>query len=423
MIHSLFIYNHTGEILIEKHWRGATNRSVAEFFWEEVNKLDNREDIPPILNTAKYYLFNIHRNNIFFMATATNDVQPLWGIEFLHRVYDIFQEYFTTVDESTLKENFSTVYQVLEEMLDHGYAMTTEPNSLKMMIPPPTMLGKIQSAVGGSNISDVLPDGTISSMPWRKAGVRYTQNEIYFDVEEEINAIVDHTGTMVSCEVNGIIKCNSRLSGVPDLSLIFVDPTVIDDCSFHPCVRYSRYERDSQVSFVPPDGHFELMRYRVNVKKITPPVYCEPRIAYHEDRGTVSIMVGERQMPTLSYGGKVMPQPENISVTVPFPKEVRTADMEVNCGKHLYDQAANTSTWTVGKIKKNVSPSLTGKVQLHPNSALPEDSPPVLLDFQVPNTTVSGLAVETLLITNERYKPYKGVKTMTKAGKFQFRVS
>ena len=74
----------------------------------------------------------------------------------------------------------------------------------KMMIPPPTMLGKIQSAVGGSSISDVLPDGTISSMPWRKAGVRYTQNEIYFDVEEEINAIVDNTGSMVSVSADAL---------------------------------------------------------------------------------------------------------------------------------------------------------------------------------------------------------------------------
>ena len=89
----------------------------------------------------------------------------------------------------------------------------------------------------------------------------------------------------------------------------------------------------------------------------------------------------------------------------------------------LHWQTTNLSTWTIGKIKKNVSPSLSGRCQLQPSAAVPEDSPPVLLEFTVPNTTVSGLAVETLLITNERYKPYKGVKTLTKAGKFQFRVS
>jgi hypothetical protein len=33
-------------------------------------------------------------------------------IDFLQRLYDVFVEYFTNVTENSLKENFSTVYQV-----------------------------------------------------------------------------------------------------------------------------------------------------------------------------------------------------------------------------------------------------------------------------------------------------------------------
>lgn len=62
----------------------------------------------------------------------------------------------------------------------------------------------------------------------------------------------------MSAEVSGFIFANSRLSGLPDLSLSFVDADVIDDCAFHPCVRYNRYEKDRTVSFVPPDGQFEV---------------------------------------------------------------------------------------------------------------------------------------------------------------------
>lgn len=57
---------------------------------------------------------------------------------------------------------------------------------------------------------------------------------------------------------------------------------VIDDCSFHPCVRYGRFEKDRVVSFVPPDGQFELMRYRVPdhlQMNVTPPVYCNPTVS------------------------------------------------------------------------------------------------------------------------------------------------
>jgi AP-3 complex subunit mu len=48
-------------------------------------------------------------------------------------------------------------------MMDYGYPLTTEPNALKAMIKPTTMISRLTSAtVGGSNVSDVLPDGTIS---------------------------------------------------------------------------------------------------------------------------------------------------------------------------------------------------------------------------------------------------------------------
>lgn len=48
---------------------------------------------------------------------------------------------------------------------------------------------------GGSNVGDTLPTGQLSSIPWRRAGVKYTNNEAYFDVIEEIDAILDKSGT------------------------------------------------------------------------------------------------------------------------------------------------------------------------------------------------------------------------------------
>jgi len=64
------------------------------------------------------------------------------------------------------------------------------------MIKPPTVLSRFAAAAtGSSSVSDILPDGTISNMPWRKTGVKYTQNEIYIDIVEEIDSII---GTLLS---------------------------------------------------------------------------------------------------------------------------------------------------------------------------------------------------------------------------------
>lgn len=49
MIQSLFIMSKTGEVMIEKHWRGITPRNVCDFFWDEVNRHDVPEAVSPIL--------------------------------------------------------------------------------------------------------------------------------------------------------------------------------------------------------------------------------------------------------------------------------------------------------------------------------------------------------------------------------------
>lgn len=54
MIQSLFILSKTGEVMIEKHWRGTTPRNVCDFFWDEVNRHDMPEAVPPILQVTDF---------------------------------------------------------------------------------------------------------------------------------------------------------------------------------------------------------------------------------------------------------------------------------------------------------------------------------------------------------------------------------
>ena len=173
--------------------------------------------------------------------------------------------------------------------------MTTEPNALKAMIAPPTVISRLATTLAGtSGVSDSLPAGAVSSMPWRKAGVSYSANEVYVDVVEEVDGTLDAAGRVLTAEVSGSVQVNCRLSGTPDLTLSFADPRLIgDDCSFHPCVRYLVFERDRVLSFVPPDGAFELMRYRVRELELpgrtpplfSPPLTVAPQISYTESGG------------------------------------------------------------------------------------------------------------------------------------------
>lgn len=55
---------------------------------------------------------------------------------------------------------------------------------------------------GSTNVGEQLPTGQLSVVPWRRTGVKYTNNEAYFDVIEEIDAIIDKSGLSFFIYVN-----------------------------------------------------------------------------------------------------------------------------------------------------------------------------------------------------------------------------
>ncbi len=57
-----------------------------------------------------------------------------------------------------------------------------------------------------SSVSNALPSNQLSNIPWRRSGVKYTNNEAYFDLIEEIDAIIDRNGVTIMCEVQGYVS-------------------------------------------------------------------------------------------------------------------------------------------------------------------------------------------------------------------------
>jgi hypothetical protein len=54
----------------------------------------------------------------------------------------------------------------------------------------------------------------------------------------------------------------------------------MEDVNFHQCVRLSRFENDRTISFIPPDGDFELMSYRLNTV-VKPLIWVEAEVERH----------------------------------------------------------------------------------------------------------------------------------------------
>ena len=52
----------------------------------------------------------------------------------------------------------------------------------------------------------------------------------------------------------------------------------LEDIKFHQCVRLARFENDRTISFIPPDGEFDLMNYRLRYCMISYLWYKEVKL-------------------------------------------------------------------------------------------------------------------------------------------------
>ncbi|XWS58073.1 hypothetical protein CRYUN_Cryun08bG0003900 [Craigia yunnanensis] len=324
---------------------------------------------------------------------------PLMAIEFLCRVADVLSDYLGGLNEDVIKDNFVIVYELLDEMIDNGFPLTTEPNILREMIAPPNIVSKVLSVVTGnsSNVSDTFPGATGSCIPWRAADPKYANNEVYVDLVEEMNAVINRDGVLVKCEIYGEVQVNSHLSGLLDLTLSFANPSILDDVRFHPCVRFRPWESHQILSFVPPDGEFKLMSYRVKKLKSTP-IYVKPQLTSDAGKCRVNVLVGIKNDP-----GKTV---DSITVQFQLPPCVLSPDLTSNHGT-VNILSNKICSWLIGRIPKDKTPSLSGTLLLGTEFERLHVFPTFRVGFRIMGVALSGLQIDKLdlkTVPNRLYK-------------------
>lgn len=158
------------------------------------------------------------------------------------------------------------------------------------------------------------PIAVTNAVSWRSEGIRYRKNEVFLDVIESLNLLVSANGNVLRSEILGAIKMKCYLSGMPELRLGLNDKVMfettgratrgkaveMEDVKFHQCVRLSRFENDRTISFIPPDGEFELMSYRLNTT-VKPLIWVECLVESHSG-SRIEYMLKVRNITKVSAG-------------------------------------------------------------------------------------------------------------------------
>lgn len=436
---AIFIIDSKGKVLISRNYRGDLPLSQVDVF-SKIITMEHAEPLPPVIfDGDASYLYVMH-NGLYLMALTKSNTNPMTVFSFLHGLIDVLTSYFNVLNEQSVQENFVLLYELLDETMDYGFPQATDSTILKEFI-------CIRDQFKLFDLSDQkeapqIPKAMTQKVA-RNTNVQYAKNEVYLDVIEKLSLLVNAQGQVISSEIIGSLMMRTQLSGIPELKLGLNDKLLFDqrstkqakqgqggaqagtrgvemeDIRFHQCVELSKFDTDRSIVFVPPDGEFELMSYRLTAP-VRPLIFVECHIEQHQG-SRIKMLVKVRS----NY--KKRSCATNVKIHIPVPPDSDTPLFSLSTGQAEYVPEADECVWTIKQLtgQKEVTmrcqlglPSISSEGTQH----YLQTKKPIKVEFELPYFTVSGLQVRYLKISERsRYVANPWVRYITQSGDYEVR--
>lgn len=436
MISGILIFNQKGENLIFRAFRNDCRPRLADVF--RIQVISNPLVRSPILTLGSTTFSHVKHENIFIVAVTKGNANAALVFEFLYRLTALGKSYFGKFDEEAVKNNFVLIYELLDEILDFGYPQNTETDTLKMYI---TTEG-VKSERNMIEDSSKITMQATGAMSWRRDNIKYRKNEAFVDVIEDVNLLMSATGTVLRADVNGQIEMRAYLTGTPECKFGLNDrltlgedslggttgnmkgtkatkaaagSVTLEDCQFHQCVKLGKFDTDRTISFIPPDGSFELMRYRATENINLP--FKVHAIVNEVGKTKVEYSIAIKA----NYGSKLFAT--NVVVRIPTPLNTAKITERTSQGKAKYEPEQNNIVWKIARFTGGSEYVLSAEATLTSMTNQKAWSrPPLSLNFSLLMFTSSGLLVRYLKVFEKsQYSSVKWVRYMTRAGSYEIR--
>ncbi|EFJ52801.1 hypothetical protein VOLCADRAFT_108841 [Volvox carteri f. nagariensis] len=422
-ISAIFFLDIKGRIIIFRDYRGDVSPKYAEKFMSKINEMEEAGKLSPVIYDDGVTYLYLQVANLYLLAVTRTNVNACSTLVFLHRLVDVFRHYFQELEEESLRDNFVIVYELLDEVMDFGYPQFTEAKILAEYIK--TDAYRMEATVKP-------PMAVTNAVSWRMEGIRHKKNEVFLDVVESVNLLVSSTGQVVLSDVVGVLKMRAFLSGMPECKLGLNDKVLfesqgrsskqkaveLEDIKFHQCVRLARFENDRTISFIPPDGAFDLMTYRIsqNIK----PLIMVDCIVEKPSRSRTEYLVKARSQ------FKERSQANTVEIMLPLPADAISPTMKCTQGSAAYVPEKSALVWTIKSFPGGKEYSLRCHFGLPSVEAEDEGKgkmPPIKVKFEIPFFTVSGVQVRYLkVIEKSGYQALPWVRYITTSGNYEIRM-
>ena len=384
----------------------------------------------------------IKHNNLYLCAVTCKNSNVALIVSFLYKLASVFKDYFGALEEESIRDNFVIIYELLDETMDHGLPQSLDSTILRSFI---TQEGNRMADDSKSK----PPVALTNAVSWRAEGIKHKKNEIFLDVVEKLNLLVAANGTVLHSEILGAVKMKSYLSGMPELKLGLNDKVMfeatgrqnqarsgknieLEDIKFHQCVRLARFENDRTISFIPPDGEFDLMTYRLNTH-VKPLIWVEAVVEPHRGSRIEYMIKTRSQFKSRSVAN-------NVEIMIPVPPDVDSPSFKSSVGNVTYLPDRDCVVWNIKQFHggreylmrahfglPSISASDTaGAGDKKGGKGSWENSwkQPIAVKFEIPYFTVSGIQVRYLkIIEKSGYQALPWVRYITANGDYQLRMA
>ncbi|CAH1775706.1 unnamed protein product [Owenia fusiformis] len=418
---AVFICDVKGKVLISRNYRGDIDMSVVDKFMTLVMEMEDEATLTPIIQHGNVTFCYIKYNNLYLLTTTKKNANVALSFSFLHKIVQVFCEYFKELEEESIRDNFVIIYELLDELMDFGYPQTTDSKILQEYITQESHQVEVQARP---------PSTVTNAVSWRSEGIKYRKNEVFLDVIESVNLLVSANGNVLRSEIVGAVKMRVYLSGMPELRLGLNDKVLfestgrgktkaveLEDVKFHQCVRLSRFENDRTISFIPPDGEYDLMSYRLNTH-VKPLIWVESVIERHAHSRVEYMIKAKSQFKRRSTAN-------NVEIIVPVPQDADSPKFKTTVGSCKYSPELNAVVWSIKSFPGGKEFLMRAHFGLP--SVMSEDTegkPPIHVRFEIPYFTVSGIQVRYLkIIEKSGYQAMPWVRYITQEGEYEIRTS
>ena len=424
---AVFILDVKGKVIISRNYRGDVPMNCVERFSGHVLEADEGDERPVWLEHGTTYVY-IKYNNLYIMAVTQRNSNAAMILLFLYRLVEVFKDYFKELEEESIRDNFVITYELMDEMMDFGYPQISESKILREYITQEAHKLQVEK----------LPMAVTNAVSWRSEGIKHRKNEIFLDVVERLNLLVAANGTLLRSEILGSLKMRSYLSGMPELKLGLNDKLLfeatgrraggrglskgkaveMEDIKFHQCVRLARFENDRTISFIPPDGEFELMSYRLSTQ-VKPLIWIEAVVEPHSHSRIEYMIKAKSQFKQRSTAN-------NVEILIPVPSDADSPSFKTSIGTVKYAPERDAIVWSIKQFhggKEYLMRAHFGLPSVS-NEEDKKDKPPITVKFEIPYFTVSGIQVRYLkIIEKSGYQALPWVRYITQNGDYQLRMS